>query len=122
MRAPAKWKIRPRGGLGFEGVANLQKFVQEGGVFLPITASASLPVELGIIEGVNIVETRNLQARGAIFNATVQDKGSPIAYGYDENLALYFNQAPVFSVGLGGGGFGGGGGADRLCVSGALGR
>ena len=99
-----------RGGLGFEGVANLQKFVQEGGVFLPITASASLPVELGIIEGVNIVETRNLQARGAIFNATVQDKGSPIAYGYDENLALYFNQAPVFSVGLGGGGFGGGGG------------
>ncbi len=99
-----------RGGLGFEGVAHLQRFVTEGGVFIPITASASLPVELGITEGVSIVETRNLQARGAIFNATVQDKGSPIAYGYDENVALYFSQAPVFSVSLGGGGFGGGGG------------
>jgi hypothetical protein len=99
-----------RGGLGFEGVANLQRFVTEGGVFIPITASASLPVELGITEGVSIVETRNLQARGAVFNATIQDKGSPIAYGYDDQLALYFSQAPVFSVGLGGGGFGGGGG------------
>jgi len=100
-----------RGGLGFEGVASLQKFITDGGVFIPVTASASLPVELGLTEGVSIVETRNLQARGAIFNATVQDKGSPIAYGYDDGLALYFNQSPVFSVSLGGGGgFGGGGG------------
>jgi hypothetical protein len=107
-----------RGGLGFEGVANLQKFIQDGGVFIPITASASLPVELGITEGVSIVETRNLQARGAIFNATVQDKGSPIAYGYDDQLALYFSQTPVFSVGLGGGGFGGGGGGGGAAAGG----
>ena len=102
-----------RGGLGFEGVANLNKFVNDGGVFIPITASASLPVELGITEGVSIVETRTLQARGAIFNATVQDKGSPIAYGYDDNLSLYFSQAPVFSVSVPGAGGGGGGGGGQ---------
>ena len=40
----------------------------------------------------------------------VQDKRSPIAYGYDDTVALYFNQAPVFRVSLaGGGGFGRGG-------------
>jgi hypothetical protein len=101
-----------RGGLGFEGLANLKKFIEDGGVFIPITATASLPIELGITEGVSIVTTRNLQARGAIFNATVEDKRSPIAYGYDDTAALYFSQAPVFSVSLtgGGGGFGGGGG------------
>jgi hypothetical protein len=102
-----------RGGLGFEGLANLKKFIEDGGVFIPVTSSATLPVELGITEGVSIVETRQLQARGAIFNATVEDKGSPIAYGYDDALSVYFNQAPVFRVSLagGGGGFGGGGGA-----------
>ena len=40
-----------RGGLGFQGLANLKKFIEDGGVFIPITASASLPVELGMTEG-----------------------------------------------------------------------
>jgi hypothetical protein len=99
-----------RGGLGFEGLANLKKFVEDGGVFIPVTASASLPVELGITEGVSITETRALQARGTVVNATVQDKGSPITYGYDDKFSVYFNQAPVFRVSLVGGGFFGGGG------------
>src|SRR5207248_1193328 len=40
------------------------------------------------------------------------DRKSPIAYGYDEKLAIYFNQAPLIQVAGGGGpgGFGGGGG------------
>ncbi|HEX9759916.1 MAG TPA: hypothetical protein VGA40_03310, partial [Candidatus Acidoferrales bacterium] len=102
-----------RGGLGFEGLAHLKKFIEDGGVFIPITASASLPIDTGMIEFVSITQTRTLQARGAIFNATVDDRRSPIAYGYDDKVALYFSQAPVFRVGLmgGGGGFGGGGGA-----------
>ncbi len=99
-----------RGGMGFEGLANLKKFVEDGGVFVPITASASLPVELGLTEGVSAVETRQLQARGAIFNANVEDKGSPITYGYDDTLAVYFNQSPVFRFALTGGGGGGVGG------------
>jgi hypothetical protein len=103
-----------RGGLGFEGLANLKKFVEDGGVFIPISASANLPIELGITSGVSVVDTRQLQARGAIFNATVEDKRSPIAYGYDDTLAVYFNQAPVFRVSLTSGGFGGffGGGGE----------
>ena len=36
-----------RGGLGFEGLAHLKTFVENGGVFVPITASASLPVGAG---------------------------------------------------------------------------
>ncbi len=100
-----------RGGLGFEGLANLKTFIEEGGVFIPITATAALPVELGITEGVSITDTRALQARGTVVNATVEDKLSPIAYGYDDKLSVYFNQSPVFRVSVaGGGGFGGGGG------------
>jgi hypothetical protein len=95
--------------MGFEGLAHLKKFIEDGGVFIPITAGASLPVELGLTENVGIVTTQQLQARGAIFNATVEDKLSPIAYGYDDSVALYFNQAPVFRVSPPAGGFGAGG-------------
>jgi hypothetical protein len=48
--------------------------------------------------GVNIVEPRQLQARGSIYNAKFTDRNSPIAYGYDETLPIYFNQAPLFQV------------------------
>ena len=99
-----------RGGLGFDGLAHLKTFVENGGVFVPITASAGLPVGLGMIEHVTIAETRQLQANGSVLRAAVQDKGSPIAYGYDDTVALYFDQAPVFRVSLTGGGFGRGGG------------
>ncbi|HKI21596.1 MAG TPA: M14 family zinc carboxypeptidase, partial [Isosphaeraceae bacterium] len=100
-----------RGGLGFEGLAHLKTFVERGGIFVPITASAGVPVGLGMVEHVTIAETRQLQANGSVLRAKVQDKGSPIAYGYDDTIALYFNQAPVFRVSLtGGGGFGRGGG------------
>jgi len=98
-----------RGGLGFEGLANLKKFIEDGGVFIPISAHANLPVTLGMTPGVSIADTPQLQARGAIMNATVEDKKSPIAYGYDDTLAIYFNQAPVFRFSLLGGGGGPGG-------------
>src|SRR5262249_5005328 len=100
-----------RGGLGFEGLAHLKRFVEQGGVFVPVTASANLPVGLGMIEHVTIAETRQLQANGSVLRAGVQDKRSPIAYGYDDTVALYFNQAPVFRVSLAGGGGLGRGGA-----------
>ena len=98
-----------RGGLGFDGLAHLKTFVEDGGVFVPVTASAGLPVGLGMVEHVTIAETRQLQANGSVLRAGVQDKRSPIAYGYDDTVALYFNQAPVFRVSLAGGGGGRGG-------------
>jgi hypothetical protein len=46
-----------------------------------------------------------------VLNSVVADKKSPIIYGYGDNLAIYFNQAPVLQVSATGGlGFGGGGG------------
>ena len=97
-----------RGGLGLEGAAHLEKFVEQGGVLIPVGGSVSLPIELGITEGVSVAPTRLLQARGAVVNADVADKKSPIAYGYDEHVGVYFNQAPVLRVSLsaGMGGFG----------------
>jgi hypothetical protein len=99
-----------RGGMSLKGVVNLQRFVEDGGVFIPITNCNRLAIDYGIVTGVSIQDPRQLQARGSVYNATFADRRSPIAYGYAETLPIYFNQAPLFQVaGGGGGGFGGGG-------------
>jgi len=97
-----------RGGLGLEGAEHLQEFVEAGGVLIPVGRAAALPIDLGITESVSIVPTRQLQARGAVLNADVADKKSPIAYGYDDPVGVYFNQAPVLRVSIAGEGPGGG--------------
>ena len=100
-----------RGGMTVTGVANLQKFVEEGGLFITIGSSvSSIPIDYGITNGVSIQQADKLQARGSIYNATFSDRKSPIAYGYDAGLPIYFSQAPLFQVAAGGPGFGGGGG------------
>lgn len=102
-----------RGGLGISGVANIQKFIESGGLFITIADNASLPIDFGIVSGVTIQTSNTLQARGSVISTVFADRKSPIAYGYDERLAVYFNQTPLLNVaqvgGGGGGGFGGGG-------------
>jgi len=112
-----------RGGLGFEGLLNLKKFIEEGGVFIPIGPSTRLPIDLGMVDTVTVADTRQLQARGMIARATVADAASPITYGYDENLGVYFNQGPVFRVSVAGrlgGFFGDDGGGPRPSGRGAV--
>ncbi len=113
-----------RGGMGIGGVMNLQKFVEAGGLFIVIANNARIPIDYGITSGVAIQEARQLQARGSIFNAQFSDRKSPIAYGYDETVPIYFNQAPLFQVisqtGGSGGGEGGPGTGGRPSGRGSL--
>jgi len=100
-----------RGGMGVNGVANLQKFIEDGGLFITIGGISQVPIDYGITTGVSVQTSERLQARGSIYNSSFSDRRSPIAYGYDTGLPIYFNQAPLFQVAAGGGGgFGGGGG------------
>ena len=100
-----------RGGMNVAGVANLQKFIEDGGLFITIGSVAQVPIDYGITNGVSIQQPDKLQARGSIYNSTFADRKSPIAYGYDAGLPIYFSQSPLLQVQAGGGGgFGGGGG------------
>jgi hypothetical protein len=96
-----------RGGLGLEGILNLARFVDAGGVFVTIGNSSSLPIHFGIADGVQIRQTNELWAPGGVYRARVSDAESPLTYGYGEDLGVYFNSAPVFAASGGGGRFGG---------------
>jgi len=87
-----------RGGMGLEGVQNIAKFVEAGGLFVTVAGNASLPIDYGLIDGVTIQATPTLNARGSVLRSRIADELSPIAYGYGRTLPVYFNQAPVFNV------------------------
>lgn len=111
-----------RGGMELQGIVHLQQFLQEGGVFVTVTSSTSLPIHFGFADGTSVRETDELWAPGGVFRAELVDESSPLAYGYGETLGVYFNRGPVFASGGGGfrfrgGGFGGGGGGDEDLAS-----
>jgi Zinc carboxypeptidase len=88
-----------RGGLGYQGLANLEHFVSEGGLLIAVQTSASLPVAGGMTEMVNVSDARAMQAPGSVVLSTIDDRKSPITYGYDDKLYVYFRQGPVITVG-----------------------
>ena len=103
-----------RGGMGFDGLQELAKFVQQGGALITEGSSATLMAEFDLAGGVTVEHPEPFFARGSIVRGVMADLKSPIAYGYEaKDLPVYFNQDPVLNVAAGGGGFGGFGGGGR---------
>ncbi|MEP6570075.1 MAG: M14 family zinc carboxypeptidase [Acidobacteriota bacterium] len=96
--------IRP--GLGWNGLANLQKFVHDGGVLITVDDSANFAVNYGFTPGVAIARANRLRAVGDILRMKTVDASSPIAYGYADSLAMYCSNGPIFNLSnvAGGGG------------------
>ena len=62
-----------RGGMGLEGLLNIRKFVESGGIFAWIGANSGVPIDFGLVEGVTIAATRELNARGSVLQASIAD-------------------------------------------------
>ncbi|HEX4936912.1 MAG TPA: hypothetical protein VFV33_27205, partial [Gemmatimonadaceae bacterium] len=92
-----------RGGMGWEGLNELVKFVREGGTLITEGATATIFPEYNVTTGVTVENPEGLFARGSIMRGLITDRKSPIAYGYDgTQLPVYFSQAPVLNAGGGG--------------------
>ena len=103
-----------RGGFGYAGLANLERFVREGGLLVAVGESAAVPVEGGMTRAISLRPAQKLVCPGDVLLADVEDARSPIAYGYGEKLYVYYSENPVLNISLGfGGGEGGAGNASR---------
>jgi hypothetical protein len=107
-----------RPGLDWSGVANLQKFVKQGGVFLTVDDTANFAVTYGFATGVAIARPSRLKAVGDVLRMKSVDASSPIAYGYDDSLAMYCANGPIFNLSN----IAGGSGGRRRTVPRATGR
>jgi hypothetical protein len=87
-----------RPGLGYTGIANLQTFVRKGGLFLTVMDTADLAVSSGFTPGLSVSPRQRLRIVGSVVRSKTIDATSPIAYGYTDNLALWCDNGPIFSL------------------------
>jgi hypothetical protein len=112
-----------RPGLGWSGLQNLQDFVRRGGLLIAASDTANFAVSFGFTPGVSIAPPQRLRVTGSVLRSKMVDNASPIMYGYNDNLAIFCANGPIFNLSNTLGGRGGrrpsGEGADRMTGRGA---
>ncbi len=89
-----------RGGLGRDGLRELAKFVNEGGVLITEGGTSTLFPQYEITPGISVDTSANIYAPGSVVKVVLGDKTSPVLYGYDQNaLAVMFKNNPILSLG-----------------------
>jgi hypothetical protein len=84
------------GGMGFKGLANLEAFIRDGGVFVTLAGSGVLPVDAGLVRNVKRLDVGRIP--GSVLRGKVLRPEHPIAYGYPETVAMFRGHGPVFDV------------------------
>jgi len=106
-----------RGGMGIEGLTELYKFVQAGGTLIVEGSTTTIFPAYNLTSGITVESPAGLFARGTILRGVVTDRTSPLSYGFDAQMPVYFNQDPVLSVAGSAGLFAGGGGGRGSALS-----
>ncbi|HEX6900907.1 MAG TPA: M14 family zinc carboxypeptidase [Thermoanaerobaculia bacterium] len=86
------------GGMGFAGLVNLQRFVQEGGVLVALGNSGTLAVEGGLVRNASRVSGGGFNTPGSELRAKVVRPEHPIAYGYEELTSIFRGNGPIYDV------------------------
>ncbi|MFQ5511067.1 MAG: M14 family zinc carboxypeptidase [Candidatus Krumholzibacteriia bacterium] len=86
------------GGMGFKGLEHLESFIEEGGTLITLGAGSLIPVELGLVRGVDRKKPSGFNNPGSILRSLVTDKTSNILYGYGETPNIFRGNLPLFEV------------------------
>ena len=96
--------------MGLDGLAELVRFVREGGTLLTEGSTTTILSDYGVLNSVRVEHPGTLYTKGSIMRGIIADHKSPIVYGYTaDDLPVYFSAEPVLSAGGGGPGVGVGG-------------
>jgi hypothetical protein len=90
-----------RGGMGLEGAAEFQKFVDEGGVLMSFGIASTFPAEFGIAKGVDTQTAQpGFYAPGPYVQSEILIPTHPVAFGYDQKtLPVRYAGGPFLQVG-----------------------
>jgi hypothetical protein len=105
------------GGIGWEGLANIQQFIEHGGLMITLGSGSMLPIEGGIIRGVRrdsggvprssqgggsessaASQLSITRTPGAHVRVTFDHPEHPIAYGYTPETHVFRQNFALYSV------------------------
>ncbi len=85
------------GGMGFEGLENVQRFIEEGGVLVTLGGAGRLVAESGITRDVGVGEPGGTP--GSHVTTRILRPEHPVAFGFDETSFVFRRDEPRFGVG-----------------------
>jgi hypothetical protein len=86
------------GGPGFEGLAALQRFVDDGGTLITLANATRLAAETGIAASLSPHAARTLFHPGSVVRVRSRRSASPILYGYPEITTIFRGNGPLYEV------------------------
>jgi len=86
------------GGPGFEGIEQLKKFVEAGGVLVTLDNSSLMVAEAGITRDLDQASAPTLFHPGSIVTAKNRNPNSPIMYGFPETFPIFRGIAPLLQT------------------------
>ncbi len=87
------------GGIGWSGMAELQKFVEGGGTLITLGNGTSLPLDGGLVSGIERVRgDGNVWTPGVELVARFARPSHFLAYGYSEQTSLFRDSLPVYGL------------------------
>ena len=88
------------GGMGLEGVVELEKFVKAGGTLITLGVASFLPADFGIAQTVEATRTSaQFYAPGPIVEMEIQQQSNPIFYGYNDKVVpVRYANGPLLRV------------------------
>ena len=105
------------GGIGWEGLARLQHFVEDGGLLVTLGSGSMLPLEGGMVRGVRrssggvprssqgggsdaaaAAQQAATRTPGAHVRVTFDQPDSPLAYGYPAQTYVFRQNFPLYDV------------------------
>ena len=88
--------IRP--GLGYDGLAHLKHFIEQGGLLITCEDTAQFAIDTGLAPGVTSGAHSDTRVVGTILNTVFVDKDSPVAFGYGAGVPVISANGMIFTV------------------------
>jgi hypothetical protein len=88
--------IRP--GLGYEGLAHLKQFVEQGGLLITSEDTAQFAIETGLAPGVSVAPKGDARVVGSVLNTVFVGCEHPVAFGYGSGVPVISANGMAFNV------------------------
>ncbi|HCM75738.1 MAG TPA: peptidase [Cytophagales bacterium] len=86
------------GGPGLDGMNELQKFVDNGGVLVTLDNSTRMAAETGIARELEPYNAAGLFHPGSVVRVKARKTNSPLLYGYPETFHVFRGNGPLYQV------------------------
>jgi hypothetical protein len=88
--------VRP--GLGYDGLAHLKKFVEQGGLLITCEDTAQFAIDTGLAPGVSVAPHDDARVVGTVMNTVFVAPDNPVAFGYGTNVPVIRASGMAFNV------------------------